>query len=158
MFLPISGPREVGRKNEAEQSLNESPLRRWCSLFSLYKLFTSSRKKKWTSSFKTTQFLTKHTHTACETQCLNTALAYTTSRHVPFPVLGSLARFVVDNRLGLATAICLDEAVGEPAPPDGLAVMSLCRITGWEETALSDATGSLLPCTATLPPWRRAGE
>ena len=49
--------------------------------------------------------------------------------HVPLPVLGSLARFVVDNRLGLATAICLDEALGEPAP-DGLAVMSLCRITG----------------------------
>lgn len=27
MFLPISRPREVGRKNEAEQSLNESPSR-----------------------------------------------------------------------------------------------------------------------------------
>ena len=46
MFLPISRPREVDGKNEAEQSLNESPSRRWCSLFSLYKLFTSSREKK----------------------------------------------------------------------------------------------------------------
>lgn len=55
---------------------------------------------------------------------------YRPGKHVPLPVLGSLARFVVDNRLGLATAICLDEAVGEPAPPDGLAVISLCRITG----------------------------
>ena len=47
---------------------------------------------------------------------------------VPFPVLGSLARFVVDNRLGLATATSLAEAVGDPAP-DGLAV-SLCKMTG----------------------------
>ena len=48
---------------------------------------------------------------------------------IPLPVLGSLARFVVEIRLGLATATCLAEAVGEPAP-DGLAAMSLCKMTG----------------------------
>lgn len=45
------------------------------------------------------------------------------------PVLGSLARFAVEIRLGLATAMSLAEAVGDPAP-DGLAVASLCRMTG----------------------------
>ena len=47
----------------------------------------------------------------------------------PLPVLGSLARFVVEIRLGLATAMGLAEAVGEPAP-EGLAAMSLCKMTG----------------------------
>ena len=45
------------------------------------------------------------------------------------PVLGSLATFVVEIRLGLAAATSLEEAVGEQAP-DGLAAMSLCRMTG----------------------------
>lgn len=45
------------------------------------------------------------------------------------PVLGSLATFAVEIRLGLAAATSLAEAVGEQAP-DGLAAMSLCRMTG----------------------------
>ena len=48
---------------------------------------------------------------------------------IPLPVLGSLARVVVEIRLGLAAATSLAEAVGEPAP-DGLAATSLCRMTG----------------------------
>ena len=48
---------------------------------------------------------------------------------IPLPVLGSLATFVVEIRLGLAAATSLADAVGEPAP-DGLAAMSLCRMTG----------------------------
>lgn len=48
---------------------------------------------------------------------------------IPLPVLGSLARVVVEIRLGLAAATSLTEAVGEPAP-DGLAARSLCRMTG----------------------------
>jgi len=45
----------------------------------------------------------------------------------PLPVLGS--RVVVEIRLGLAAATSLAEAKGEPAP-EGLAAMSLCRMTG----------------------------
>ena len=48
---------------------------------------------------------------------------------LPLPVLGSLARLADEILLGLATAMTLEEAVGELAP-EGLAVMSLCKITG----------------------------
>ena len=71
-------------------------------------------------------------------------------RQVPLPVLGSLARFVVEILLGLATATSLAEAVGEPAP-DGLAAMSLCRMIGCGDP-VSDATQSLPPCILILPP------
>ena len=44
----------------------------------------------------------------------------------------------------------LAEAVGEPAP-EGLAAVSLCRMTGRGDP-MSGVTVSLLPCTVTLPP------
>ena len=74
---------------------------------------------------------------------------------LPFPVLGSLAKFADEILLGLATATTLEEAVGEPAP-EGLAAMSLCKMTGWEEPTSDDPDSLLLGVTEPLP-WRSAG-
>ena len=73
------------------------------------------------------------------------------------PVLGSLARVVVEIRLGLAAATSLAEAVGEPAP-DGLAARSLCTMTGCGDQVSDGPAGSFPPAATTLLPWRRAAE
>ena len=69
---------------------------------------------------------------------------------LPLPVLGSLARFADEILLGLATAMTLEEAVGEPAP-EGLAAKSLCKMTGWGEPTSDDPDSLLLGVTEPLP-------